>query len=140
MGIYAFAISIFFISLAIIFGMCINYQSAASIGIRIVLYFKRTLGLLICTLILMFFYLLGLGNNLVIKTLLCKFMVYLWYRCSKFLMTFHNNVPHDFTSSNHKYFTNNINGKWPPLGRWLRNMENLGQNSNRNGREVGQKH
>ena len=52
MGIYAFAISIFFISWAMIFGMCIDYRPAASIGIRIVLYFKRTSELLICTLIL----------------------------------------------------------------------------------------
>ena len=64
MGIYAFAISIFFISWAMIFGMCIDYRSAASIGIRIVLYFKRTLELLICTLILMFCCLLGLGKKL----------------------------------------------------------------------------
>ena len=39
MGIYVFAISIFFISWAMIFGMCIDYRSAASIGIRIVAYF-----------------------------------------------------------------------------------------------------
>ena len=42
MGIYAFAISIFFISWAMIFGICIDYRSAESIGIRIVLYLKRT--------------------------------------------------------------------------------------------------
>ena len=42
MSIYAFAISIFFISWAMIFGMCIDYRSAEGIGIRIVLYLKRT--------------------------------------------------------------------------------------------------
>ena len=42
MGIYAFAISIFFISWAMIFGICIDYRSAESIGIRVVLYLKRT--------------------------------------------------------------------------------------------------
>ena len=47
MGMHAFAISIFFISWAMIFGICIDYWSAASIGIRIVLYSKRTLELLI---------------------------------------------------------------------------------------------
>ncbi len=43
MGIYAFAISIFFISWVMIFGICIDYRSAESIGIRIVLYLKCTL-------------------------------------------------------------------------------------------------
>ncbi len=47
-----------------IFGMCIDYRSAESIGIRIVLYFKRTLELLISTLILMFCCPLGLGKKL----------------------------------------------------------------------------
>ena len=36
MGIYAFAISIFSISWAMIFGICIDYRSAESISIRIV--------------------------------------------------------------------------------------------------------
>ena len=56
-GIYAFAISIFFISWAMIFGICIDYRSAASIGIRIVLYLR------IALLILMFCCLLELGKK-----------------------------------------------------------------------------
>ena len=53
----------FFISWAMIFGVCIDYRSAESIGIRIVLYLKRTLELLISTLILMFCCLLELGKK-----------------------------------------------------------------------------
>ena len=43
-GMSAFAISIFFISWAMIFGICIDYRSAASIGIRIVLVVLLGLG------------------------------------------------------------------------------------------------
>ena len=86
MGIYAFAISIFFISWAMIFGMCIDYRSAESIGTRIVLYLKRTFNedLAECV-------------NLWSIRGICIF---------NNLMTFHNNVRHNITSKDHKYFTN----------------------------------
>ncbi len=42
MSIYAFAISIFFHLVGNDLGICIDYRSAESIGIRIVIYLKRT--------------------------------------------------------------------------------------------------
>ena len=86
MGIYAFAISIFFISWAMMFGICIDYRSAECIGIRIVLYLKRT-----------FNEDLAERVNLWSIRGICIF---------NNLMTFHNNVRHNITSSDHKYFTN----------------------------------
>ena len=81
---------IIIIIIIMIFSICIDYRSAASIGIPIVLvYLKRTLELLIST--------FNLKYNKV-----CKFMVYSWYN----LMTFYNNVPHIYTSNDHKYLTN----------------------------------
>ncbi len=78
MGIYAFTISFFIISWALIFGICIDYWSAASIRIRRVLYLKRTLELLISTLILTFCCLLGFGkkNLKYNKDQMCQFVVY----------------------------------------------------------------
>ena len=77
MSIYAFAISIFFISWAMIFGICIDYRSAGSIGIHIVLYLKRTFNedLAECV-------------NLWSIRGICIF----------------NNLRHNITSSDHKYF------------------------------------
>ena len=57
-------VNIIFISRAMIFGTRIDYRSAVSIGIRIVLDLKRTLELLKGILILMFCCLLGLGKKL----------------------------------------------------------------------------
>ncbi len=74
---HEFAISIFFILWAMTFGICIDYQSVASIGIPTVLYLKRTLELSISTLILMF-----VACLIELELLLCKFIVYLWYTFS----------------------------------------------------------
>ncbi len=46
-----------------IFGMCIDYRSAGSIGIRIVLYLKRTLELLISTDVLVRLVCFGMFNG-----------------------------------------------------------------------------
>ncbi len=86
MGIYAFAISIFFISWAMIFGICIDYRSAESIGIRIVLYLKRTFN----------------EDRAECVNLWSIRGIYIFNN----LMTFHNNVQNSFTSSDHKYFAN----------------------------------
>ncbi len=86
MSIYAFAISIFFISWAMIFGVCIDYRSAEGIGIRIVLYLKRTFNEDFAEWV-----------NLWSIRGICIFNT---------LMTFYNNMRHNITSSDHKYFTN----------------------------------
>ncbi len=85
MGIYAFTISIFFISWAMIFGMCIDYRSTENIGIRIVLYLKRTFNEDFAECV-----------NLWSIRGICIF---------NNLITFHNNVRHSITSSDHKYVT-----------------------------------
>ncbi len=66
-----------------IFGICIDYRSAKSIGIRIVLYLKSTFN----------DYLAECVNLWSIRGI-CVF---------NNLMTFHNNVQHNITSSDHKY-------------------------------------
>ena len=75
-------------SWAMIFGICIDYRSAESIGIRIVvvLYLKRT-----------FIEDLAACVNLLSIRGICVF---------NNLMTFHNNVRHSITSSDHEYLTN----------------------------------
>ena len=69
-----------------IFGICIDYRSTENIGIRIVLYLKRTFNedLAECV-------------NLWSIRGICIF---------NNLMTFHNNVRHSITSSDDKYVTN----------------------------------
>ena len=69
-----------------IFGICIDYRSTGSIGIRIVLYLKRTFNedLAECV-------------NLWSIRGICIF---------NNLMFFYNNMRHNITSSDHKYFTN----------------------------------
>ena len=66
--------------------VCIDYRSAGSIGIRIVLYLKRTFNedLAECV-------------NLWSIRSICIF---------NNLMFFYNNMRHNITSSDHKYFTN----------------------------------
>ncbi len=69
-----------------IFGICIDYRSAEGIGIHIVLYLKRTFNEDFAEWV-----------NLWSIRGICIFNT---------LMTFYNNMRHNITSSDHKYFTN----------------------------------
>ena len=69
-----------------IFGICIDYRSAEGIGIRIVLYLKRTFNEDFAEWV-----------NLWSIRGICILNI---------LMTFYNNMRHNITSKDHKYFTN----------------------------------
>ena len=69
-----------------IFGMCIDYRSAEGTGIRIVLHLKRTFNEEFAEWV----------NLWSIR----------WYMHFQYSYDFYNNMRHNITSSDHKYFTN----------------------------------